>query len=144
MSDFLIDWFKWFEEGISSLDQKSKEKFFSNCGANCVKRGLIESFRNHYIECNNDLDQFILRLSEIGHTVGQVLVPTHKYEIAYPSCSCELHKMGYINTDSICECSRQSIIHVLSTLKPESEIKVEILATILSGDKECRFEILVD
>jgi len=143
MSGFLMDWFNWFEEGISSLDQGSKEKFFSKCSANCVKRGVAQMYKSHYLESNSNLDQFFMSLSERGYAQGKILSSGTEYEMSYSHCSCELHKLGYVNSDYICECSRQSIMNVMSFIKPESEFDVEILSTILGGDKECRFRIRV-
>jgi len=143
MSDFLMDWFEWFEEGISSLDQKSKESFFSKCSSNCVKRGVAEIYRNHYIESNSNLDQFFSRLAEKGHAQGKILRSGIEYEMSYSQCTCELYKLGYVNSGFLCECSRQSIFNVMKLINPDQDIEVEILSTILRGSKECCFRIIV-
>ncbi|MCT4594173.1 MAG: hypothetical protein N4A57_07900 [Anaeromicrobium sp.] len=141
MSDFLTDWFKWFEKGIEGLDQSSKEKIFSECGQNCVKRGVAQMYKRFYRESGRNLDQFFLDLSKNGYGKGYIVEPGKKYEMSFSSCSCELHKQGYVNSDCICECSRQSIIYVMKSIKPDTEIEIEKITTILSGDKECRFRI---
>ena len=40
-----------------------------------------------------------------------------------------------------CNCSRQSILYILSHQEPDSEFEVDILDTILNGAEHCRFRI---
>ncbi|MCT4598148.1 MAG: hypothetical protein N4A50_09765 [Vallitalea sp.] len=44
MSDFLMKWFKGFETGINTLNQKEREKIFYKCGGNCVDTGVIKVY----------------------------------------------------------------------------------------------------
>ena len=48
---------------------------------------------------------------------------------------------GQVTDLDQCECSRQSILYILSCLEPDSKFEVEILETILRGAEHCRFQI---
>jgi hypothetical protein len=144
MSDFLNQWFQGFEEGINNLDQKEKDKFFSKCGRNCAETGVIEVYEKLYLESGNDMNVFFLRLKELECIAGYIIDPGKIYEITFPRCLCDLHTRGYINSDSICECSKHSILYVMKTLDPEHDFQVDKISTVLGGDKECRFRITLD
>lgn len=143
MAEFLTEWFKWFEKGISGLDEKSKEKFFSECASNCVNRGVLDMYKDLYLESENDLDKFFRSLSSKGFGEGYVIEPLKVYEMSFSRCTCELNNLGYVHSDCICECSRQSIIHVMESLNPDFSINVDKISTILNGDKECRFRVTI-
>jgi len=144
MSDFLKDWFKWFEQGINVLDDTSKEKFFSQCSANCMKRGALQSSQELFTEAGRDLDTFFMRASEKEYANGYIIESEKVYELTFSHCTCELVKQEYIESDFICECSRQGIIHVMKALEPELNIEVEKRWTILGGADECRFRIKIN
>jgi hypothetical protein len=86
---------------------------------------------------------FFSRLKEMECVAGNVIKPKKIYEIIFPHCVCNLHTLGYIHSDCICECSRQSIIYVIKSLNPDIEIQVDKLSTVLNGDHECRFCITI-
>lgn len=143
MDEFIREWFTWFEEGMEVVDDKQKSLFFSKCAKNCVKKGVLHMYQEFYRECNNDLDVFFSRLSAKGYGDGLVIEPQRVYELAFSECTCELSKGGYVKTNQICECSRQSILHVMQTLRPDMSFEVEMLSTILGGSEACRFLVKI-
>jgi hypothetical protein len=143
MSEFLNNWFQGFEKGINSLDQNEKEKLFCSCGRNCANSGILKIYQELFLDSGKALDIFFTRLNQIECVAGNVVTPGKVYEISFPRCLCDLHTLGYIHSDCICECSRQSILYVMSSLEPEFEYQVDKLTTVLHGDKECRFRITI-
>lgn len=141
MSDFLTEWFKGFEKGINDLEPKEQEKLFYQCGSNCVNTGAKKLYEKLYLDSGSSLDEFFLRLNEIESVAGYIIKPKEIYEISFISCVCKLHTLGYIHSDCICECSRQSIIYIMKSLEPNINVQVDKISTILGGDKECRFRI---
>jgi hypothetical protein len=125
-------------------EPKRKKSFFAHCGRNCANTGIIEVYKKLYLDSGNNLDMFFKSLCKLENIDGRVLIPEKIYEIIYPQCLCDLHTLGYVNSDYICECSRQSIIYVMSTLEPQYKFQVDKLTSILSGDKECLFRVSVD
>lgn len=143
MSEFIKEWFGWFEKAISCMDLKEKEKFFCTCGRNCADSGIIKMYEEQFIENGQDLDAFFISFRDNQYVGGIVIEAGRIYEITFPDCYCDLYTLGYVNSDYICECSRQSIIYVMNTLKPDTKFHVEKLSTVIGGDKECRFRITV-
>lgn len=144
MSDFIKDWFGWFEQGTACLKQEEKEKLFRKCGQNCADSGIIEVYKKIYRDSKNDLDVYFTRLNELDSVGGNVLQPGKEYEVIFTECLCDLHTMGYVNSDFICECSRQSILYVMNTLEPKIDFEVQKITSVLSGDHECRFHIRIN
>ena len=75
---------------------------------------------------------------------GKVIEPGHKYELGYEKCTCPKVLSGKVTDPEQCECSRQSILFILSRMEPDSKFEVEILETILRGAEHCRFQISKD
>ena len=63
------------------------------------------------------------------------------YELSYHSCACPKVLSGQISNPEQSECSRQSILYVLSQLEPNSSFQVEILESVLRGREHCKFRI---
>lgn len=136
--DFLHTWFGGFEESLEKLSPKECEKLFSSCGRRCAESGVVNYYKELYVE-NGGMDGMFKAFS--GDVRGRVIESGRRYEIIFPHCLCDLHNCGYINSGKLCECSRQSIIHVMQTLAPQKEISVRQLGTVLCGDPECCFSI---
>lgn len=143
MPDFVKEWFGWFEKGIEQVDHKEKEKFFSVCGQRCADTGMVKLYKDIYDQSNNDFDVFFSKFEDMKYFGGRVISPGKIYEITFPDCYCDLYTKGYVHTDAICECSRQSILYVLKTLNPELEYEVEMLSTVINDDEECRFRVTI-
>ncbi len=63
------------------------------------------------------------------------------YALSYLECSCPKVKCGLRSNPEQCECSRQSILYILSQLEPDSQFDVRIENTILRGSDRCTFRI---
>ena len=64
-----------------------------------------------------------------------------KYEGNFDRITCPKVKCGLRNHPQQCECSRQSILYILSQLEPSSQFDVRIENTILRGSDRCTFRI---
>ncbi len=77
-----------------------------------------------------------------GTYTGRVIEPGKVYELSYLECTCPKVKCGLRNHPQQCECSRQSILYILSQLEPDSHFEVRIENTILRGSDRCTFRIM--
>ena len=41
----IANWFKGFEKGVERLTTEERERFFSECGKNCVNSGVLAVYR---------------------------------------------------------------------------------------------------
>lgn len=142
MSDFIKEWFQWFEEGISN--NKDNDTFFGVCGKRCANTGVIHVYEELYKQSDYDLNIFFERLNEINGLGGKIIKPDKEYEILFKGCLCDLYTNGYIKTDVICECSRHSLNHIFKKLLVDKNIKIMKIETILGGAALCCFKIIID
>ena len=143
-ASFFDQWFKGFEKGLDEIDPESRNCLLRHCARSCADTGVLQSYLELYQTVNGERDAFYSRLSEIGHVRGEVVVPNKEYFICFPECACDIHTAFGVNSASLCECSRQSILYVGKCVWHDSAIRVEQVKTILSGDDECRFRIIFE
>lgn len=72
---------------------------------------------------------------------GKLIEPGHIYELGYEKCTCPMVLSGQVTDPEHCNCTRQSILYILSRQEPDSKFDVEILETVLQGAEHCRFRI---
>lgn len=72
---------------------------------------------------------------------GKVVEAGHVYELGYRRCACHMVLAAQVKDPGHCECTRQSILYILSQLMPGSQFDVDILETVLCGSELCRFQI---
>lgn len=141
-SAFYKEWFQGFSEGIDALDDNSRQCLLRCCAKKCADTGIVEIYKKHYITVQGNRDEFYRRIEEAGGVRGEVITPGKVYAVIFPQCVCDLHTTGNVNTKSLCECSRQSIIYVGKKIWGEdTRFSVKNEGTVLSGNKECRFII---
>lgn len=139
-SVFFRSWMKGLEKGLDSLDEVNRTCLLKHCAKSCADTGVLEKHQKLYDAVNHDRDAYYRRLSETGRVTGEVSISGKEYILTYPECGCDLHMSCGLSSDSLCECSRQSILYVEQSVTNES-ISVEQLASVLAGDKVCRFRI---
>lgn len=140
---FINDWFKSFEAGMEEMNPDSREKFFKKCGSDCVKSGIINLYEDVFSKSDGDLDKFFENLNNLDSIGGQIIQRGKTYEIFFDQCYCNLHIEGYVQSDVICECSKQSVLYVMAQLAPQYNYEVTKITSVLGGDDECRFRIAV-
>ena len=125
------DWFKGFEKGIAGLAPEQREQFFHECGKNCVQHGTLQIYQALHEKTGGNLDLFFSEAGKLPGVRSEVVKAGSTYALYFTECSCGLHNMGYVSTPLLCECSRQSILHVLHALWKDHEFKVEVCGSIL-------------
>ena len=107
----------------------------------CVKGNVLQMHREIYAKYNGDFDRIYTEAYNNASYMGMVIEPGKEYELSYLECSCPKVKCGMRSCPEQCECSRQSILFILSQLEPESQFDVQIENTILRGSDRCTFTI---
>jgi hypothetical protein len=107
----------------------------------CVKDNVLPIHQQIYAKYNGDFDRIYTEAYNSNSYTGKVLVPGKVYELSYLECSCTKVKCGARSCPEQCECSRQSILYILSQLEPNSNFDVQIVNTILRGGDRCTFRI---
>ena len=87
----------------------------------CVKDHVLQIHKQIYAKYEGDFDRI--------------------YTEGYNSKSYTGRECGLRNHPQQCECSRQSILYILSQLEPDSHFEVRIENTILRGSDRCTFRI---
>ncbi|MBP6874393.1 MAG: hypothetical protein WC886_04880 [Saccharofermentanaceae bacterium] len=139
--NFIRMWLSGFESGLETLDDESRSELLRPCARRCADSGVINIYLNHLENVGYDRDAFYSRLGELTGCDGGIIIPGKKYFISYPSCLCDLHTHGGVNSPHLCECSRQSIIYVAKKMWGEVDFDVEIIETVLGGASKCTFHI---
>ena len=139
----LSEWFKGFENGIARLTEEQRETFFAECGKNCVECGTLQIYRKLYEDSEGDLDKFFAKAGDLPDVKSEIIEKGFAWHLYFMECTCPLHHKGYVSTPLLCECSRQSILHVLHSLWHDKAFSVTICESILRGSKHCKMRISV-
>lgn len=144
MDENLKHWFKGFENAIAHMKQPERESFFCECGKNCADRWVLSLYQNLYNQVNGDMDIFFAAINNAEDVKGEIIEPGKRYNLFFKKCTCGLHNEGYVNSPFLCECSKQSIIYVFNSIRPNRNLDVEICSTVLRGGEECKFSITLN
>ncbi len=128
------------DAGYQIMIEKMKENFYEQAVA-CVKDHVLPAQIELYQSCDGNLDKVYGEAMNGNGYFGKVIEPGHIYELGYDTCTCPKVRSGRVTNPEQCECSRQSILYILSCLEPYSKFEVEILETVLRGAEHCRFRI---
>ena len=107
----------------------------------CVKDHVLQIHKQIYAKYEGDFDRIYTEGYNSKSYTGRVIEPGKIYELSYLECTCPKVKYGLRNHPLQCECSRQSILYILSQLEPDSHFEVRIENTILRGSDRCTFRI---
>ena len=135
-------WFTGFEEGLAALPEEERGTLLRSCAENCLQMGMLDFYRGVSEKVEGDIDGFFRALGEMGGLETQIVRPGKEFWLIFHQCTCSLHTQGYINSCLLCECSRQSVLHILRELWPERSFIVDPEGTILNGAQDCRFHII--
>lgn len=144
MNEESKEYFRIIEKGIGKIPLEYREKIYCPCAVNCVSGGVFELNKQQFDECNGDMDLMWEKYPETEFYFRKIIEKGHIYEMGYPRCLCDFVNEGICNDSGHCECSRQSIIYILTKLMPDKNIKVETIETVLDGAKQCRFRITIE
>lgn len=108
---------------------------------------VMENLRKA-LQSNRGLSRKIKRtypcVEEKKNVKGRVVESGKIYELIFTSCDCPIHTEAEIESNRLCECSRQSMICVFKELVPERRFHIECIKSILSGDEVCCHRIIFD
>ena len=107
----------------------------------CVKDRVLPIHQEIYAKYDGDFDRIYSEGYNSKSYKGRVIEPGKVYELSYQECSCPKVKCGLRSDPEQCECSRQSILFILSQLEPDSRFDVRIENTLLRGGDRCTFRI---
>lgn len=107
----------------------------------CVKDEILPLHKKLYDKYQGNFDNIYTHEFNNEFYMGKVIQPGKVYELSYLECTCPMVKNGLIKNPKHCECSRQSIIYILSQLEPKNIFEVQTINTILQGDDRCTFRI---
>ncbi len=107
----------------------------------CVKGNVLQMHKQIYTQYHGDFDRIYTEAYNNTSYMGRVIEPGKEYELSYWECTCPKVKSGLRGNPEQCECSRQSILFILSQLEPDSQFDVQIENTILRGGDRCTFRI---
>ena len=90
----------------------------------CVRDLVLPLHKQIYAKYNGDFDKIYSEGYNSKSYQGKVIEPGKVYELSYSECSCPKVKCGLRSNPDQCECSRQSILYILSQLEPDSQFDV--------------------
>lgn len=123
---------------------KKKYMNYRDKAIHCVKDTILPMQKKQFEECGRCLDEQYKRYGNTEWLSAKTIEEGRVYEIGYPACVCPDVTSGKVQDVSHCECSRQSILYIIGNLLPDKKISVEIIETVLSGAKKCRFKVTVE
>ena len=126
---------------IRVLRLEIKRMRFREEAIECVKDHVLQIHKQIYAKYEGDFDRIYTEGYNSKSYTGRVIEPGKIYELSYLECTCPKVKCGLRNHPQQCECSRQSILYILSQLEPDSQFDVRIENTILRGSDRCTFRI---
>jgi len=143
--DFVKAFYKALESGIEKLPQDARERLYRPCAVSCVENYVMKEQQRQFDEFGGDLDAQYEKYGRSEYFFADIIERGRVYEIGYPvsRCVCPMVAAGMAASPAHCECSRQSMLHVLQTLLPNRKINVELLHSVLTGAAECRFRATV-
>ena len=134
-------WFPGFEAGLAALPAEERGTLLRRCAENCLQMGMLDFYRGVQERSGGGIDEFFQALGEMSGLETEVVRPGKEFWLIFHQCTCSLHTQGYMNTCLLCECSRQSVLHILRELWPDRRFDVDSEETILNGAPDCRFHI---
>ena len=142
-----LQWINAILSEISLLEEKIGIKIIEKCGRECAKSHDLADdcikIRNE-VENNNDIDLlFSVYKEKIFNNSPRFYKEGKIIYLEYHECSCPLVKSGGVENPFLCNCTRGYTKERFEALFGKS-VKVELLKSILNGDKICKQAIIVE
>ena len=131
------------ERSVEALPRQERARLYRHCAEQCAQGYVMGELRRQFVECGSDLDRQYEKYGSSDYFFADIVERGRVYELGSPRCLCPRVADSFACPPGHCECSRQSIVYVLETLLPEKTIQVELMHTVLTGAKECRFRVTV-
>lgn len=138
---FFKHWFGGLNKALEQIDSASRTKILRECGKACSESYTKQVFQDEYEKAAN-FHEFLDRLSgRFSVMQFEVIEENKAYLLIYTACACDLVRMGYIQNGLLCECSEISLRENLENILGEGNIRVQLLESILKGDKHCKLRV---
>lgn len=62
--EFFDKWFDGFNDGLDKMSYEECSRLFSKCAYKCACDALKYLYRDLFVDCNRDLDEFFSRVEE--------------------------------------------------------------------------------
>jgi hypothetical protein len=135
---------KWIATLMDGLNKKVDEKtlamILEQCGRQCQSQSLVKKARNIY-QKSKSTDEF---LEKFGQIYKHLHREGNKVYIVYPRCYCsQVNKIpkGKLS-GTYCNCSR-GWAKALFEGTLERPVEVIMEKSIINGDSECKFRIML-
>ncbi len=133
----------WIKELLvnldESVDEKTKQNIMEKCGTKCPFSHMPNS---KLIELRKDAKtetEFLEKLCEIWRLKKE----NNQYYIIFDQCYCPLVQKDPKNASkTMCYCTLGSLKNKFK-ISLGREVDIEIQKTVLAGDEECKFKIMV-
>lgn len=143
MDNSIKFWFTGFEKGLDSMEKSQQEVFLHECGKNCIEQRALKYYKKIFDDVNGDLDLFFIKLNEIAGVRTEIIESEKFYKLFFESCVCPLYTSGYVKSPTLCECSKQSVLHVMNSFWYKKKFDVKLCSSVLHGNKECETIIMI-
>jgi predicted hydrocarbon binding protein len=134
-------WIRKVVEGLAeNTDRETCARVLEACGRDCVPESLMRKARAIY-EKSSDIGR---SLSDLGDVFDAVQVEDDRIYVVYPKCFCP-HIQG-IPVEEIpnayCDCSVGWVKQLFEAALGRP-VEVRRVASVVAGDAECRFEVVL-
>ncbi len=135
---------RWITSLISGLDEhvneETRNKVLEQCGRQCQSQSFIQKAKNIYKK-SKDMDDFI---DKFGKVYKNLRSEGNNVYIIYPKCYCSfVNKIppGQLSA-TYCNCSRGWAKALFEGALGRS-VEVVMEESIVKGDKQCKFRIIL-
>jgi predicted hydrocarbon binding protein len=134
-------WITCLIDGLDKhLDEETKAMILEQCGRQCQSQSFIQKARSIY-EKSQNMDEFLNAFSKVYKNLQ---VEGNNVYIVYPKCYCSfVNKIppGTLSA-TYCNCSRGWAKELFEKVL-ERSVEVVMEESIINGDEQCRFEIVL-
>jgi len=132
-----------FEEFDSNAENDFVEMVLEKCGSNCAKtcgvEGIAAKAKSEVQDINN-LDEVVRAVQKYFGGKFTAIKNGFITEFGKGKCVCPMVSQQYINSKSLCSCTKGFNEKVWSVFF-ERPVSVEIISSVLRGGDECRLKI---
>lgn len=133
----------WIKELLTNLDacvdEDVKQNILEKCGAKCPFSHMPDHKLLELRGRSATEEEFLEKLCDIWRLTKE----DNQYFIVFDQCYCPLvNKNTEGGSKTMCYCTLGSLKHKFK-ISLGREIEVDIQKTVLAGDEECKFKIII-
>lgn len=125
-----------------AVDAPTRQAIMETCGRQCISGGILEKARK-LAKSTPDLDSLLAQLNQEHLGGGHLWREGDVIHAMYDHCYCgSVNKTKEPFSSTYCYCSCGWYRQLFETLL-ERPVEVELLGSIIQGDENCRFKIMI-